>query len=136
MNTLEYLAAVKEKLNITSDYALAKALDISQARISAYRKGREHPDVYTCIKVAIALGIDPTLVIAEIEQQNERNTKKAAFWRDFVLHYSKHAAAVMLALTLLSGFGAGAGQAAGVAVMAASALWLARRGSYNVYYVK
>lgn len=111
MKTTEYLNRVKKKLDISSDYALAKAMEVHKARIHDYYAGKAVPDPYACTKIAVLLGVDPAIVMAEIYEETEKNEQRRAFWRDFVLHANK-AAAVMLvsSFMLFSGKGAHAGQ--------------------------
>lgn len=92
MTPQEYLDAAKEKLGITSDNELAKRLDVSRQRISAYRlegKGREWPDIAVLLRLAVILEIDPAGLIADIEAQHTKNAKKAAFLRDFASRASE-----------------------------------------------
>lgn len=84
MNTLEYLDAAKAALNITSDYELAKRLDVSKQAISNYRKGNNHPDSVMAFKLAITLKLDPAMVLADLESQREPTGKRGDFWRSFL----------------------------------------------------
>lgn len=91
----ELMDALKAKIGITSDYALAKKLGVNQARISAYRHGKEKPDFYICVKAGIFLNLDPVKIAAEIELEKEKNEERRGFWRDFLSH-STPAVLVML----------------------------------------
>lgn len=91
----ELMDALKAKIGITSDYALAKKLGVNQARISAYRHGKEKPDFYICLKAGIFLNIDPVRIQAEIELEKEKNEDRVLFLRDF-LSRSTPAVLVML----------------------------------------
>lgn len=53
--TIEYLDKCKEKLNISSSYALAKAWGVSEGVLSYYYNGKSHPDEYMCFKIAETL---------------------------------------------------------------------------------
>ncbi|MDR5171428.1 helix-turn-helix transcriptional regulator [Methylobacillus flagellatus] len=83
METVEMLDKCKEKLGVSSDYALAKELDIRQARLTSYRKGREHPDVYVCFRIAEILGESPSSIIAQVEAKNAKNENKALYFKRF-----------------------------------------------------
>ena len=96
--TKELLLECKIKLGIKSDYKLAKALEIHTARVSTYMSGKEKPDTYTAVRMALILGRDPTEVIAEIEIEKEKNEKKRQFWMDFLQHVRQAAKLYMLAL--------------------------------------
>lgn len=80
MNTLELIEQTKTKLGIESDYALAKKLEIPDARISDYRHGKRAPDNYAIAKFAKALEIDPWSLVKELEAQTEKNPAKKEFW--------------------------------------------------------
>lgn len=83
METVEMLDKCKEKLGVSSDYALAKELDIRQARLTSYRKGREHPDVYVCFRMAEILGESPSSIIAQVEAKNAKNESKRLYFNKF-----------------------------------------------------
>lgn len=132
MKTVEYLDECKKKLDITSNYALAKALDIAEQRIHDYYKGRNGPDDYGCFKIAECLAIDPAIVIAEIRAETEKNPRKREFFRVFRGACGKAAAGIILGLALsLSLLGAPEGGAAalnsGLVAGAAAALFYYRR---------
>ena len=65
--TREYLRQVKRKLEITSDYALAKRLQVSKSAISNYQNGTTAFSDSVCQKVAEILEIDPALVVSFVE---------------------------------------------------------------------
>lgn len=103
----ELLLECKIKLNVQTDYKLAKALEIERARVSDYMTEKRIPDVYACVRIAMALRRDPAEVIAEIKADTARNDKRRAFWVDF-LQRAKQAArlgtlAAICILTLLGG---------------------------------
>lgn len=71
--TVEYLDALKEKLNLPSDYAAAKALGVTRAAVSRYRTGVGSFDDEVCFTVAEILGVNPLEVI--VAARAERSTK-------------------------------------------------------------
>lgn len=79
-----YIDACMEKLGITSKYALWKATDISEARLSDYYKGNRIPDEYACFKFAEILELEPAFVIADIQSCNKKNPDKALFFKSFL----------------------------------------------------
>lgn len=101
MRTSEYLDAAQQAMGIRSDYELARRLSISKQRISAYRTGKEWPDNYTVIRLAIALNLDPVAVLADLESQREKRPERAEFWRGFSLRAGL--LAVLLGTLQLSG---------------------------------
>ena len=80
MNTLEYLAACKQKLGIQSDYALAKALKITQSTISGYRAGRSRIDDDVALTIAEILEINPLQVIADANAERAKTPEMRARW--------------------------------------------------------
>lgn len=102
----ELMDALKAKMGITSDYALAKKLGLRTARISAYRHGKEKPDFYICVKAGIFLNLDPVKIAAEIELEKEKNEERRGFWRDF-LSQSTPVMSIMLVSLCITFLGTG-----------------------------
>jgi len=111
-NAKELLLECKIKLGIKSDYKLAQALEIHTARVSSYMSGKEQPDTYTAVRMALILKRDPTEIIAMIESEKEKNEKKKAFWVDFLAHVRQAAKLYMLALVFIASSLAGLGEQA------------------------
>lgn len=80
MNTLEYLDAVKVKRGITSDYALAKVLQVGQPTIIGYRSGRTTLNDDTALSIAQILGINPLEVIATANAERAKTPEIRARW--------------------------------------------------------
>lgn len=80
MNTLEYLDACKKRLGITSEYALAKALNIGQPALIGYRAGRTTFNDDTALSVAEILGINPLQVIATANAERAKTPEQRARW--------------------------------------------------------
>lgn len=89
MKAKELLLECKIKLNKSSDYALAKELDIDRARIADFMSGKRTPDSYAAVKIALCLGRDPAEIIAEIEADTVKNPQRKAFWVDFLQRVRK-----------------------------------------------
>lgn len=83
MKTAEYLDKCKKKLEITSDYRLAKMWEIDDGMLSRYKSGKVKPDSYLCFRIAETLGKSPTEVIAELESENTRNEVKSLYFKRF-----------------------------------------------------
>lgn len=112
MNTItELLDRTKERLNAKSDYALAKSLEINQARITDYRKGTRHPDPYALTKIALALDLDPIALIAEFEARTEKNATRRGFWQNFARRAGSGIG--VLALCCMAAFGSANGTSPG-----------------------
>jgi len=88
MNTLELLEAVKERRGITSDYALAKVLGITQSAASSYRTGRSRIDDNVALTVAEILQIHPMQVIAAANAERAKTPEQKARWMELVEKFS------------------------------------------------
>ncbi len=88
MTTIEYLDAVKTRLGITSDYALAKALGWPQATISGYRTGRRYFDDDAALSVAAALDVHPLQVIASANAERAKTPEQRARWSGVMEKFS------------------------------------------------
>jgi transcriptional regulator with XRE-family HTH domain len=84
MKTKELLLECKIAAKVSSDYALAKALGIPRQRVAEYMSGKQVPDTFAAVKIALLLRRDPVEVIALIESETEKNPAKRAFWTDFL----------------------------------------------------
>lgn len=84
MNTLQYLDAVKARRGITSDYALAKILQTSQAAISGYRAGRRVFDDDVALTIACELEVNPLAVIAAANLERAKTPEMRARWIDIL----------------------------------------------------
>ena len=94
--TGEYLDAVKEKLDLPSDYATAKALGVTPSAVSKYRLGRSQPDDLVCARIADILGIEPMEVIAAMHFERSTDDRAKALWEGI---WGKAAGAIALSLT-------------------------------------
>lgn len=101
MTPAEYLDAAKARLNLQSDYELARRLDLSNKTIPAIRKGERHLPLDVAFRIAITLEIDPAQVVADLEEQREKNAKRRSFWRSFQSRAACMVAALSLTLALL-----------------------------------
>lgn len=107
MKPSDYLDAAKARLNITSDYELAKRIGVHNGNVADMRKGKRAVPLDVAYKLAITLELDPALVVADLESQREKNENRRAFWAGFISH--ARAAAVMLACMLVLSFSGGLG---------------------------
>ena len=101
MKATEYLAAVKAKKNITSDYKLSKALKISTQMASKYARGENIPGPVVAFRVAEILGEQPAAVIADFElERAERDQKEDEVeeWKGFAKKLGGLAATILVAL--------------------------------------
>lgn len=87
MTSLEYLDAVKIRLGITSDYALAAALGITRSAVSKFQKGAVFGDD-VALTVAEILGIAPIVVIAAANAERAKTPEQKAKWTGLVEKFS------------------------------------------------
>ncbi|HDR9032659.1 TPA: helix-turn-helix domain-containing protein [Burkholderia vietnamiensis] len=87
--TVEWLDAVKARLDLPSDYAAAKALGVTRSTISGYRTGRSVFDEKTAIRVAEIMDIDPFEVIAAAHAESSRDDRTKAIWIHALEVFSK-----------------------------------------------
>jgi len=106
MTPAQYLDAAKERIQVSSDYELARRLGMPKQHISAWRSGKRSPDAYACAVLAITLELDPATVIADVQQQAETHAGRKEFWRSFLSRAGKVAAVLCtLASLAFAGFG-------------------------------
>ena len=86
--TVEWLDAVKARLDLPSDYAAAKALGVTRSAISGYRTGRSVFDEKTAIRAAEILGVDPFEVIACAHAESSRDERTKAIWTHALENFS------------------------------------------------
>lgn len=84
MKPSAYLDAVKSQLDIQSDYELAKRMEVGNGRIVMIRSGERPIPLAMAFKIAIALEMDPAQVVADLEEQREKNPARRDFWRSFL----------------------------------------------------
>lgn len=88
MNTIDYLQAVKTRLEITSDYALAKALQVRHSTISSYRAGRSRIDDDVALSIAEILEVNPLQVIAAANAERAKTPEQRARWSGVMEKFS------------------------------------------------
>ena len=81
MKTTEYLDAVKSRLEISSDYALAKVLGIARESVNAFRSGRSAMGIETCLKVGEILSVDGHAVYAQGQIERAKKPEIRDFWQ-------------------------------------------------------
>ncbi|WP_404989555.1 helix-turn-helix domain-containing protein [Caballeronia sp. LZ016] len=97
--TGKYLDEVRDRLDLPSDYAIAKALGVTRSAISSYRTGRTVPDDLVCARIAAALGVEPMEVIAATNYQRAKTDEARTLWESI---WGKAAGAIALTLTLFA----------------------------------
>jgi len=78
--TLGFIADIKARYNIESDYAAAKLLEVSKMTVSSYRNGKSLFSDEIALKVADLLDLDPAYVVASIHAEREKNLEVKKVW--------------------------------------------------------
>ncbi len=87
MNTLEYLDAVKKRLGITSDYALAARLGITRSAVSTFVRGKGVFGDDVALTVAQILEINPLVVIAQANAERASTDEGRSRWLELVANF-------------------------------------------------
>jgi plasmid maintenance system antidote protein VapI len=88
LNTLEYLNAVKAKLGIESDYALAQHLGITRSAVSVFTRGKGIFGDDVALAVAEILGVHPFTVIAQANAERAKTPEQRARWSGVMEKFS------------------------------------------------
>jgi hypothetical protein len=89
-----YLEAVKERFDLSSDYALAEKLGIAQPEANLMRRGLKVPKPELCIKIAKLLNKNPVELLL-IAQKDKAPSSAKEYWTlaltavDVMLHVPK-----------------------------------------------
>lgn len=102
MNGKEYIEACKARLKVDSYYKLAIELDIAESDIHFYAHGKRLPSVYACFKIAECLGLDPSIIMADIASETEKNPKKRDYFKSFIACCKVAVVAGLMTVALLS----------------------------------
>ncbi|WP_079214972.1 helix-turn-helix domain-containing protein [Herbaspirillum robiniae] len=84
MKTPEYLDSVKRKLDLPSDYALAKALGVTRGAVSSLQLGKTSMSDEMCLKVAEYLGISSGRVLIDMHMERSKAPEVKAAWAGLV----------------------------------------------------
>jgi DNA-binding XRE family transcriptional regulator len=88
MKTAEYLDAVKNRLGLPSDYALAKVLGVARESVNAFRNGRSAMGIETCMKVGELLNVDGHAVYAQGQIERAKKPEIRDFWQSISEKFS------------------------------------------------
>jgi hypothetical protein len=78
--TAEYLDEVKARLNLPSDYALAKHWQVSKQDISSYRAGNRTLGEDRALEVARILQINPAEVLIATQAERAKSDQAREVW--------------------------------------------------------
>ncbi|MEK6633710.1 MAG: hypothetical protein AABY94_10330, partial [Nitrospirota bacterium] len=74
-----YLEAIKDRYELSSDYALAEKLDIAQPEANLMRRGLKIPKPELCIKIATLLNKNPVELLL-IAQKDKAPSSAKEYW--------------------------------------------------------
>ncbi|KAB0637276.1 hypothetical protein WT34_10630 [Burkholderia stagnalis] len=80
--TIQYLDALKKRLDLPSDYAAAQVLGVTRSAVSLYRNGKTVFDEGTAIRVAELLGLDPLEVISACKAEGAKDARVRRVWEN------------------------------------------------------
>jgi transcriptional regulator with XRE-family HTH domain len=99
--TNEFLDAVRARLNLTSDYQLAKALKVTRSQVSYYRSRGDVLSDEMAVKTAELLQIDPAYVLTCMSAERTRSERARRALTTLAKKLSGAAALSVLLLVLL-----------------------------------
>lgn len=86
MKSAKFLDDLIDKESIKNDSALAIRLDVAQNSISQYRTGKRIMDNETCLKIAVALDIDPLKIIMAADIDRAHKAGKVSAWEMYLVN--------------------------------------------------
>lgn len=96
--TTELLDEVKQKKEVTTDYALAKVLELPRGHICDYYKGNRFPNEFACLQIAKAIGRSYEEISAIVRIEAEKDENRRNVWKDYLKRIAGYAASIMLSL--------------------------------------
>jgi DNA-binding XRE family transcriptional regulator len=82
INTAFLLSAIKSKHCATSDYRLAKLLDVTATTIYKYKKRDDKPSDITLSKVSELLSVPPHVLYAAIQHERAKDASSKLVWAE------------------------------------------------------
>ncbi|WP_070254904.1 helix-turn-helix domain-containing protein, partial [Janthinobacterium lividum] len=129
MKSVKYLADLQAKLGNPTQQQLAQILGITQGAVAHYVNGRRVMDDETCLAVAMALNIDPLLVVGAACIDRAEKTGQSSLWEVFMARTAATAASVLLVAGVNLFLTPDSAQAAQIKAPIAS------QGADSLYYV-
>lgn len=81
MKTLDYLQALKAVSKKPTVYSVAQLLELPQATVRSWAKGRRFPDPYACARIAEVLDLPLEQVVSDINAECEKDEGRKAYWQ-------------------------------------------------------
>lgn len=99
METIKSLLdQAKAAKGVESEYALAKALELTKQQVSEYYKGKVIPSEFACLQIAKALGRNYEEIQAIVRIEAEKDEKRRDAWKEFYKKLGGIAAGFILAI--------------------------------------
>jgi DNA-binding XRE family transcriptional regulator len=89
MKTTEYLDEVRRKLDLPSDYAVAKVLGVTRESVSGWRNNKSPFGIETAMKIGEILGIDGHAIYADGQIERAKNPQVVDFWKTISEKFSE-----------------------------------------------
>lgn len=84
MKLSKYIEQIKTELEIESNYGVAKELNIDRRKLNFYIRGERTSDIYTRLKIAETLHLDPLKVILDLEIEDTKNEEEIIYMKNKV----------------------------------------------------
>ena len=82
MKTQDYLSELRSRYSISSAYAVAKLLGVSQPSVGRYDKGISTFDDDVARRVAVLLDKHPALVVLDMHMERAQNEETRSLWKE------------------------------------------------------
>jgi DNA-binding XRE family transcriptional regulator len=89
MKTTYFLDEVRRKLDLPSDYAIAKVLGVTRESVSQLRNGKTSMGIETSMKVGEILQIDGHAVYAHGQIERAKKPEIVDFWKSISEKFSE-----------------------------------------------
>jgi DNA-binding XRE family transcriptional regulator len=89
MKTTEVLDRLKAKLDLPSDYAIAKVLGVTRESVSQLRNGKTSMGIETAMKAGEILQIDGHAIYAQGQIERAKKPEIVEFWKSVSEKFSE-----------------------------------------------
>ena len=96
----DYVNEIKDKKGITTNYAIAKLLLIDPKKMTEIMQGKRNPPPVTPYVIADVLGLDAREVCACLAYEQTKDELQREYLKSVFFRYSRHVAALFLAITI------------------------------------
>lgn len=103
MKIKAYIENCREKAGIKTNKELGTILEIDDRKLNFYEKGERKADEITCFKISDYLGLNASLVIAEINAEWEKDNYKKEYFLKQVKKLSDNKFNVLIVIISIAG---------------------------------